>query len=127
MLGCLALLGSLFMPWFERVSITQFDGTIVEGFTGWASFRYADLALVAAVAAAGGLIAAAWTLPDRWPGAALGFIGVVVAVSVLYAVFRPTFGAGQAYRPGLGFPAALLAAGLIAGGGWWTALARNVP
>jgi hypothetical protein len=141
--GAVLLAVSLWLPWFEAaLPCPQIVGAPCEPrrFDAWDSFQQADLALAllaagAVVAALAGPPLAARLAPALGVATGLGqaVAGVVVAAFgwtaiavTLFAIDRPIPVVPVEGRiPGWGFFLALLGAGAIVGGGWWTVVRHH--
>lgn len=122
----LALLISLFLPWYEPVVTAQVG---VEGsLNAWEAFATADvlLCLLAAFGTVSALVARPFRLPVAYALVALvSWIGVAL---ILFAYFRPAGLRGVALFPGapaIGFLVALAAAGAMTGSSLVALLARD--
>jgi len=110
-------------------------GRVVARYTGWASFRAADVVVVVAALLDATLAGVAFVLPDRWPGVALALVGWATSAGIGYAEAHPGVEEGVALifrRPlsvplvtSWGFVLALGATGGMVVGGLWAATAQR--
>jgi len=142
--GAVALLASLWLPWFAIARPCFFrEGSpcVAETvrYSAWESYSTADVVLAGlavlaiALTLVGPRIAAA-SAPVVGVSAAYGIAiarlavaatGWAVVALALWAIHRPGLSVDPTRVPEFGFFVALLAGGAITGGGWWSVRANG--
>lgn len=115
----LALIGALFLPWYDVPIAFYRDGgsDLDPRPSGWESFSYADVWLACVAATGIGATILAAVLRYRAPFAVSGLAGWIGVAMVIYSFYRPGgLRPGGVPPPAFGYFAALVASGALTGG-----------
>ena len=129
-LGGVALLGSLFLPWYGRAVIQIVDGP-APWLTGWQAFRLADGALAGVAGCGLALVAVERLRPARRVRGAYLVIALaswVAVAAVIASAFGSLPGENIESPPGtpfVGWLAGLAGAGAMALGSTWAGVAER--
>jgi hypothetical protein len=128
--GAIALLGALFLPWLEQRLVCAQGGILPcdpVRYSGWETFRFADVALALCAAGALSGVVLATALGARWPYLGVALLGWAAVALTIVGVQEPA-GApalGRDVAPRAGYALALLASGAISIGALWAGLTAD--